>query len=194
VVLSQRERNIVIATVTTLSLLAVFEWGVSPYLAKRAEVVASRKALDDDLEKRDRLFSRQDRLRKVWKEIQAGGLKTDSYEAESQAETAVLTWAGAAGLELTGIKADRSVTEGKFQINSFHITVTGPLRSVSRLFYAIETASIPLRINEVQIRPQREGTDELTVQVSLSTLSQLPDSSKSNKTTLSAADFGGGRP
>lgn len=193
-VLTQRERHIVTATIVTLSLLGVYQFVVTPYFDHRKTIAEERKKLDDEKETASHLFSRQDRLRKVWTEIQKGGLKTDPSEADSQVYNALLNWAATAGVDVPALKPDRSMQEGKFQINSYHVMLSGPLRAMSRMLWAVETANIPVRVNEIQIRPQKEGTDDLSVQLSVSTLCLLPDSVKSGKTAVSSADSRGARP
>ncbi len=67
------------------------------------------------------------------------------------------------------------------------------MRAASRLLWSLETASIPVRVTEMHITPRKEGTDDLSVQLSISTLCLLPDTDKQSRTVASAADFGGNR-
>ena len=45
---------------------------------------------------------------------------------------------------------------------------------VARMLAAIETAGIPIRVNDMTITPQKEGTDDLSVRFNLSALCQPP--------------------
>jgi hypothetical protein len=47
---------------------------------------------------------------------------------------------------------------------------TGNMRAVARFLYLAETTTLPLRIRELQIGSRKEGTDDLSVQLKLSTL------------------------
>jgi hypothetical protein len=110
--------------------------------------------------------------------MQAGGLGQDVSSAESQALQAIVNWTQAARLNLTALKPERASTQGQFQVIGFRIVATGPMRSISQLLWSIETAALPLRVTDFQITPRKEGTDDLTVQIGVSTISRLPEGTK----------------
>ncbi len=103
-----------------------------------------------------------------------GGLSADASAAESQALKATLDWAGQAGVGVTALKPDRTTDENGFQIISFHATGVGNTPAVAKLVWDIETATIPVRLTDLSVTPVKEGTDQLTVQFGVSTLSRLP--------------------
>jgi hypothetical protein len=192
VTLSKREKYIAIGVAIAVVVLALDQLVFEPLFAQlkaiqnqRTDAVAKMDAAND-------LFARQRKLRVVWKKMQSGGLKADASSAESQAMHAILDWTATSGVQLTALKPERSMTQGQFQVISFHVTATGSMATVSRLLWAIETASIPVRVNDVQITPQPEGTDHLSVQLSVSTLCMLNPIEKPVQTAM--ADFSGGRP
>ena len=186
-VLSKRERYIAIGTVAAVAILGLDYFVFSPLKRMHDQIVVDGAQVTQDQTAANNLFTRQRNLKKVWTEMQQGGLKVDPSEAESQAYHAVLNWADAAGVDLTALKSERTSQEGKFQVISFHVTATGPLRAISRLLWSTETAAIPVRITDMQVIPRKEGTDDLSVQLSISTLCLLPDESKSNASVSSAA-------
>ena len=47
---------------------------------------------------------------------------------------------------------------------------TGSMNAVSRFLWRVETAGIPLRVKEMQLGSRKEGADDLTVQLRLSTI------------------------
>ena len=68
---------------------------------------------------------------------------------------------------------------GKFEIIGYHCQATGTMRQLSRFFLGLETAPIPLRVNDVQITPQsKEGLDDVSVQMSISTICMPPELDK----------------
>lgn len=189
-VLSKREKYIAIGAVSAIAVLVLDQVVLSPYFAKRTAIADQRSQILEEMDKANDLFARQRQLRKIWAEMQKGGLKADASEAESQALRAVLDWAQGAGVNLAALKPERSTQEGKFQIISFHVTLTGTVASMSRLLWSMETATLPVRVNDMQVTPRREGTDDLSVQLSVSTLCLLPDADKPAKTAVTLA---GGR-
>ncbi|HSV13035.1 MAG TPA: GspMb/PilO family protein, partial [Tepidisphaeraceae bacterium] len=129
----------------------------------RRDLLDRQTAANDTLD-------RQRRLRPIWTEITHGGLKTDAAEADSQARHAVLEWMQSAGVNLKAVNPERTTNVNQFQVISFHVTGNAHMYSLARLLWSLETATIPVRVNDVQIKPQKEGTDDLTVDLSISTL------------------------
>ena len=184
-VLSKREKYIAIGSAAAVAILVLDYFLVEPYLAQRDAIqteidatTASQNDAADTLQKKHK-------LEKVWAEMQSGGLKSSESQAESQVLNAVLKWADESGVALQALKPERSTEEDKFQVISFTITGEGSMAQVSRLMWAMETASIPVRVNEMQINPKREGVDDLSVRLNFSTLCMPPDTGK--PTDLSAA-------
>jgi hypothetical protein len=179
VTLNKRERQLAIGVVVVVGGLLAYQYVWDPFWA------AERKAADDlnhaneQLARADRLFKRERDLKHVWNDMIAGGLSGSADAAISQAMNAVNAWMQRTRVSTIGLKPERTTTENKFLVSSFHLEGGGNMASISRLINALETADIPVRINELQIRPQkREGTDDLKVDMSVSTLSIQPDADK----------------
>jgi hypothetical protein len=176
VVISKRERYIAIGAVAAAVLLGLDSYVLTPYFDQRSAIASEREQTIRRLSEADSLFGRQRRLQGIWTDIQRGGLKGNPSQAESQALQAVLDWAKASGVELAALKPERTTQEGKFQVISFSVTGTGSMAAVSRLLWSLESATIPVRVNDMQITPRKEATDDLSVRLSVSTLCMPPDS------------------
>ena len=188
-VLSKRERLVVILVIAGILILILDHYMVEPYLTERTRIAKDTAQAIQDQNDADTLLRRQARLKKIWAEMQNGGLKVDDSQAESLTLRALFEWSANARVGLPAIKRERSATEGNFEVIGFDVSGTGSIPEVSRLLWAIETATIPVRINEMQITPQKEGIDNLSIRLSVSALCMPP--SKDNK-LASAASFGGG--
>lgn len=169
-VLSKRERYIAIGVAAALGLLLLDRFVLTPYVTLRDSIAKEQSRAVDDLANADLLFSHQRQLRKVWARMQEGGLKTDPSQAESQALGALLDWTRWAGVNLAALAPERTVQQDRFRVISFSVKVTGPMAAMSRLLWAMESATIPVRVTELRINPQREGVDDLSMQMSVSTL------------------------
>jgi hypothetical protein len=177
--LTKRERIIAIATLSAATLFAVDRFALTPYMAQRQFLSDARGRITRQMNAAGDLFARQRKLRTVWNDMQAGGVALDASSAESQALHALVDWTQSARLNLTAVKPERATQQGQFQIIGFRIVATGPMRSITHLLWSIETATIPVRVTDIQITPRKEGTDDLSVQIGVSTLSQLPADVKS---------------
>lgn len=176
--MTKRERNIAIGVGAALGLLLLDQVVITPYTDRLTAIDQQTQVAGAKVTDAATTFSRQRRMQKVWKEMQAGGLKSDESQAESQALHAVLDWTQNAGVNLAALKPERTQTQGQFQIISFHITGTGNTPEIARLLWGMETATIPVRVNDMQITPIKEGSDNLTIQLSVSTLCQVARASR----------------
>lgn len=180
--LSTRERNIAVVAGSAAGLFLVYWVAVGPYLAKREQVsnaitAAMAKADNDAI-----VIKRRKRMNEVWQEMNAGGLKSDVVEAESQLLHAVRDWTQEAGLNYSALKPERATTEGKFtQINT-HVSASGTQAALVKLLWRLETAKIPIRVTELNVTSAKETADDLQVQLGVSTLCDKPEESNGRKT------------
>jgi hypothetical protein len=189
VVLSKRERLIAICVAAAILILLLNHFVIDPYRTERTRIATESAKAKADLDDAKILFAREARLKRIWAEMQNGGLKVDASDAESLTLNALLEWSTNSRVLLPAIRRERPAPEGKFQVIGFDVSGTGSMPEVSRLLWAIETASIPVRINEMQITSQKEGTDNLQVRLSVSALC-LPPAKDNN--LASAGSSGGG--
>jgi hypothetical protein len=186
-VLSKRERYIGLATAAAVALLALDSFALTPYIARRDAIAAGRADAQQQLSDAAGLTTRQAKLLPIWTALQKGGLKVYASLAESQTIQAVIDWAKAAGVDLAALKPERSSQEGQFQVISFNVTGTGSMQAVSKLLWSIETATIPVRVNDMQITPRREGTDDLSIRLSVSALCMPPEAESKQEKTPAAS-------
>ena len=189
--LSKRERFIAILTGASILMLVLYFVVIGPYFQRRAEIATDLDTATLDLAKADTLFKQQKKMRVIWTEMMKGGLGNTPSEAESQLAQALDEWAQECGINVSSLKPGKSQPEGKFLQIGFNLSGIGPLSTISNLLWRLETTNMPLRINDIQIIPRKEGQDDLTFQLTVSTLCRLPDSDKgSDKSQLRTASIG----
>lgn len=196
-VLSKREKFVAIALGGALAVLVLDRLVYTPLNDWGDQLATDQAELQQNEDQQQTLFQRQHNLRKVWAELNSGGLKSDASEAEAQVEHELSQWAQESGVALTSLHPEpRSPKNGFLQIN-FLATGTGTLAGASKLMYRIETAKIPLRLEDVQLASRKEGNDDLTITLKLSTLSTAPAGKGPRNTarmrTAAAADTAGDR-
>jgi hypothetical protein len=172
--LNAREKKIAIGVLAAVVLMILYYVAFQPYSDARAQVVTDLTKVRGDLEHADTTFSRERKLRPVWNDMQKGGLNVDPAQAERQTLEALNVWARDAGLTLVTYKPERTTQEGTFQVVGISASGTGSMPQVARMLASIETAGIPVRVNDMTLTPAKEGTDDLTVRFSLSALCQPP--------------------
>ena len=192
-ILSDREKKIAIGVGAGAAALLLYQFMLMPFLDKRESMVENTTRVKEELKQADVLFARERELKKVWADITAGGLKVDIGDAQSQLTNAVEEWARDAGVALPTLKSDGAKKDGNFLVISYHATVTGSTRQIAKLAWALETAPVPVRINDMRITPQKEGTDQLQAEISVSTISMLPDAEKPDVKPSPAPAANGGQ-
>jgi type II secretion system (T2SS) protein M len=172
--LTKRERNLAIAAGATAGALLVYFVIISPLQQGWSDVETGQRAVAQQRSDAMLIFNKRDHLKKAWDTLTKSGLQSDASLAESQALNAVSRIADRAGITGVSLKTESPSTEGSFEVKALSMQGKGSMRQISQMIYLLETAPTPLRISSLQIAPQREGTDDLTVQVSLSTICLAP--------------------
>ena len=176
-VLSQRERIIGFMTAGVLGLLALDHFAFTPLLERRREVMADTQVKSIQLDRGEQLTRSEPRMKARWNEMLSAGLTSQATQAESQAMRSLHEWAQDAGLKLTVINPDRPRPVEKhheFLQTTLRAGGTGSMRSISRFLWRAQTSSIPMRVTDLQVSAVKDGTDELLLNVTVSTLSLAP--------------------
>jgi hypothetical protein len=189
VALSKREKYIAIGVASAVGIFAADKFALSPYFDALADVEARQTDMNQKKSDADDIYAKQKRLQKIWNDLVAGGLKSDRSAAETQGYNAMQTWSQWAGATFPTRGADqRTVTHGKFQVINFHIAGQGVnQRSLAQFLWAVESASVPMRVTDVSITPQPAGMDSLNVKVGLSTLCLSSDADRPKAATATPA-------
>lgn len=169
-VLSKRERLIILVAALVVAALVLDRYALTPLLDARQVLGAEKETLLADLERASALLARKRQMQPRWKDMLAGGLQADPTEAESQILHAVRNWSTECGLRLASVKPERLPEKTVLPEIAFQAVGTGTMSAVSRFLWRLETAKIPVRIQEFQVGARKEGTDDLTLQIRLSTV------------------------
>jgi hypothetical protein len=191
-VLSRRERYIVIGTLVALGLLVLDRLVFSPLLESRSVTEAERANLAAKVSQSQALADRRGQMDSRWRAMVQAGMKEDPAEAESQIVNALSDWARESGLPpLSFPRLERQAEKRPLPEIVIQATGTGDMRGVARLLWRIQTAAIPIKVTEAQITARKEGADDLTFQLRLSTLHSPPPSSAAPAATARADASGG---
>ncbi|MFH1731061.1 MAG: hypothetical protein ABIF82_05335 [Planctomycetota bacterium] len=169
-VLTRRERYIFIGTFLALGVLALDRLALSPLLEHRSAIEAQRASLSAELARARTLMAHRSEMDPRWREMVRAGMKSDPAEAESQVLHAIRDWAEEAGLVLLLLKPDRLTEKPRLPEIVFQAAGTGNMRGVVRLLWRIQTAAIPVKATEMQISARKDGLDDLSFQLRISTV------------------------
>jgi hypothetical protein len=189
VVLSKRERLIVIVTGAAVGIFGFDRFLISPLMARQAALSSEIDTATVALEKDRALVNKKPALDRKWTQLISGGLKRDQSEAQSQVLNSLNEWANEAGLDAVTIGGGSSAQvpskpgkpnekEKAFLRMTCRASGKGGMAQIGRFIWRIQTAAIPLRITDLAISTNREATDDLQVNIGLSTIFLSPDALK----------------
>jgi Tfp pilus assembly protein PilO len=189
-ILSKRERFIIAATLIVVAAAVLYLYVLTPLNDSRKALEGRKEGLLNDLEQARTLLARKREIEPKWKQMTATGLKRDPTEAESLILHAVQDWAREAGLKLASLKPERLLEKKSLQEIAFKATGTGSMNAVTKFLWQLETAKVPVRVKELQLGTRKEGTDDLTLQLRLSTLYQAVQPPATSEVAAATATTG----
>lgn len=171
---TRREQIIIIATILVVGLLVLDSWVFTPLIESWDELHAQKNVLQRKVAKANSILRRRRASSKRWKEMVSGAnaMKTNPIDAESQTMNAINHWTGKTGFSLTSIRPERSTEETPLPEIAFHSSGTGNMKCISKLIWLAQTAESPARICSVRITSRKDGVDDLSMLMTLSTVYQ----------------------
>jgi len=179
VVLSKREKYIGIGAMAAVALLAINSLIVGPYFDRAAALEDDKRTAAKTLGDNQNLLRLQKSKQGEWNQMLSNGLQADDSTAQSRTQQMIQAWARGANINLEAINSEHvSTQKGPFQVINFSLDFntsgTDSMRQIARFLWSIESARIPIRLNDVKIQSAREGTDQLTVKLVVSALYMPP--------------------
>ena len=168
--LSARERMIAIGTGLAALVFVGDRYAFSPYMAAREQVGAELKTTSDRLRDSLGTIKRATQMQRAWRDMEAGGLKTDQSAAQFQLLDAVGDWAKEAGVNITSRTPQPETRSDRTQIIRLHANGTCTMASAARLLWRVETAAIPVKVDELTLTSRKPGTDDLSITLVVSTI------------------------
>jgi hypothetical protein len=190
VALSKREKYIGIVAAIVVGVPVLNAYLVSPLTSRLSAAEAEVRTQMDEHERATRLFSTERSARREFAAMTGGAMHEDRAGAEGQILNHVREWAQESGINLSSLKPEREEQDKRFQKITFRATATGGMSQVGRFLHRIQTASIPVRVTDMQLSSQRDGTDDLTLSVALATIYAPPDADKTPGRSANAAAVG----
>ena len=179
-ILSRRERYIVIGTVAVVGLLALDRLFLTPLIERRQLLDAQMRQASEEMTRANGLFTNRTRVNRKWNEMSATSLKADGSNAESQIIRSVGDWALEAGLNLSSVKPERAEKEKQFMKITFRANATGNMAAISRFMWRLQTSKVPIRVTDLSITTRRDGFDDLSLDLGVSTLYLPPEPTKAD--------------
>jgi len=191
---SKRERYMMVAAALVIGALVLDMFVISPLLAWRQDLSQRHALMTTKLEEAHLLLANNQRMQQRWRQMVDAGLSDSATNAEAMVYRSLGEWARESGLQLQSIIPERMQEDEHLQRVVLRATATGQMRAVARFLEKVEQAEFPLRVTHLQISARREGMDDLTVQVQISTLVRKSDHAAPARTGTAPREAAAGRP
>ena len=169
-ILTKRERLITALTLIAVSIFVLDRYVLTPFLDDYSALEARKQKLQGDMKRANSLVARRQQVDQKWQQMLAGSLKQDPVEAESQVLHALRDWSEQTGLNLSALRPERSTDKTDLREITFHTAGSGPMSSISRFMWCLETAEIPIKLKMIRLSSRKEGIDDLSLELRFSTL------------------------
>ena len=194
-VLSKRERYVAVGAISVVSLMAIYYILIGPLLDKKNELDLKVNDRTLDVRRAERLIDDSKRLGPVLAQRIAGPLKKNQSEAESQMLQSIAEWAKGARMVPPSIeKPDRIEKEKEFSRMTFRASATGTMSQIGNFLFRLHTSNVPVRVTEMTLATRKEATDDLTLQLGISTIFLAADTDKPNRPAAAAGAGAAGAP
>ena len=168
-VLSKRERTIVLATLIAVAILVLDHFALSPILVQLDQLRADEKDYTDKLAHANALFLHRKATEARWNQMVADGLKSEAADTEDALDHAVYEWAQASNLTLKSCTPERMTVKDRPAV-VLYVVGAGRMSAVAQFLWRAQTSKLPLKPEDMEISARREGTDDLTLTLHLSGL------------------------
>ena len=158
-----------------VGILALDRLFLTPLIERRQVTDAQMRLATGEMERADGLMTNRSRVNRKWNEMSGSSLKTDGATAESQVIRAVNDWAQEAGLNVSSVKPERAEKEKQFVKITFRANATGNMASISKFMWRLQTSKVPIRVTDVSITTRRDGADDLSLDLGISTIYLPPE-------------------
>jgi hypothetical protein len=179
--MSQRERYIGTIAAVVVGALVLYQFIVEPQLTHIAELDGQIDTASADMERANQLFTASRSASKKLNTMAGSGLRRTDAIAESELMNNTRQWAQDAGIAGWGIKRERTEKEKDFTKITYRVNGTGGMAQIGRFLYRVQTAKIPIRVADMTINSRKDGTDDLAIVLSLSTIYLDPEAEKSQQ-------------
>ncbi|HVT88393.1 MAG TPA: hypothetical protein VHD56_06040 [Tepidisphaeraceae bacterium] len=184
--MNKRERTIGIVLGAVVGIWALDSLVVEPLMESLNQVNTDIAMANDEYDKETRMINNRARYDQMWSENIVRGIKDDASTAQAQLTENVVGWVQQSGLNFRNVTTSSPVLVGKlggkpgerqkgFMRQSARINASGRMNQIAQLVQSIQHASIPIRINDMNIASEKENQDDLQVTMQVSTIFIVPD-------------------
>lgn len=159
----RRERMLIAAAVTAVGLLVADRFVLTPLTALWKAQAEESGELAKQIADGALLVERATTLEERWKEMRRRSLPKSTSDAEDKLLNAVGKWAEDVSLQVDSIAPRWVMSEKEGSRLEVRLSAKGDMESIARFLHRLETDSLPVKLEDVELRPRDEKGQEMTL-------------------------------
>lgn len=167
---SSREQWLLILAGLAVVVYLGYQFVLGPLLQNRASLLERQATLQAKLDHAHQLIRSSQTAGRTLEQWRLMGMNQDASGSESQLLHAMRGWSQDSRLSLLSIRPDRASSNLGLEELSFQTSGDGGMRAVSMFLHRLEMANLPVRVRELHLATRTEATDDLSMQLRISSL------------------------
>lgn len=176
--MSKRETTLAIAIAAMLVLLAGYALVAVPIMNAFDRVAKETAELETQVNEARVLIDNQRTIEGRWASYRTAGLRVDQFDARRRTQESITQWSAASRLSITNLEASGEASrddDNPFEEITFRLSAKGSILALQRFLEHVSASPFPLRITDCSISNRREGSEELDLSLTLTTIIQPED-------------------
>jgi Tfp pilus assembly protein PilO len=161
--IKNRQQFLIILTLSLLGLyvadMLVFEPMYHWWKSRQEQITELREQVNEGKS----LVRRESVIRDEWQRMRANSLPNDPSQAEQQVLRAFDNWAGDSGVNVNSMTPQWQNDQNDYSILECRVETSGDLGTLSRFLYAIESGSMPLQLESVELTAADDKGQQLNL-------------------------------
>ncbi len=164
-----RERLLLIVALSAVGILAADKLILGPLGNLWTERSSRITELTQSIERGKNLLDREMTITRRWDEMQRTGLSQDDSKAGEAVIEAANTWGNESGITFS-FKPQWMEYDDDYKTYDCRANASGDLESISRFIFELETDSLPVRAEEIEVTSRDDSGDNLSLAIRFSGL------------------------
>ena len=166
----RRKKLLLIVTLICVGVWLADNVVFTPLLTLWEKRAARIATIEQDLAKNTSLLDRGTDLKARWEDMKKHALPTRPSDAEKAVLESVNQWIGESKLTVTALKPHWTRPNKEAQVFEVQVEGKGNMESAARFIYALESADLPLRVDNLELKSQNEKGQQLNISLRFSGL------------------------
>ncbi len=166
----KRERLLLIVALSAVGILGADKLILGPLGALWTERSARIADLHQSIERGKNLLDRENTITHRWDDMQRTALSQTASSAEDAVIKAANDWGNTSGITFTSFKPQWIEYDDGYKTYDCRANATGDLESISRFIFELETDTLPIRAEEIEVTSRDDSGDNLTLALRFSGL------------------------